>query len=154
MLAEALTALAAAGGTAVVEAAGSDSWTLLRRRVAQLLGQGDSEREHAALERLDHTSQELETAEPDRTSTVQISQAASWRTRFEMLLESATDAEQRVIAAELHGLLADLGLAPGTPPAAGGVTAGRDVNINAAGGVAAAVINGGVQLGTPSRSDS
>jgi hypothetical protein len=154
MLAEALTALAAAGGTAVVEAAGSDTWTLLRRRVAQLLGQGDSEREHAALERLDHTSQQLETADPDRTSTVQISQAASWRTRFEILLESATDAEQRVIAAELHGLLTDLGLAPGTPPAAGGVTAGRDVNINASGGVAAAVIHGGVQLGTPSRSDS
>lgn len=156
MLAEALTAMAAAGGTAVVEAAGTDAWTLLRRRVARLLGQGDNEREQAELERLDHTSQQLETADPDCTSTVQISQAASWRTRFEVLFESMTDAEQGAIAAELQSLLTDLGLAPahGTSPAVGSVTAGRDVNISASGGLAAGVIHGGAHLGAPSPPDT
>ncbi|MEU6172343.1 hypothetical protein ABZ832_10455 [Streptantibioticus parmotrematis] len=38
MLTEALAAPAAAGGTAVVQAAGTDAWTEVRRTVARLLG--------------------------------------------------------------------------------------------------------------------
>lgn len=47
-------ALTAAGGTGVVQAAGSDAWAGFRRRTAMLSGQGDDEaRERAELERLD-----------------------------------------------------------------------------------------------------
>ena len=42
MLAEALTALAAAGGTAVVQAAGKDAWTGFRARVAKWFARGDT----------------------------------------------------------------------------------------------------------------
>jgi hypothetical protein len=45
MLAEAFTALAAASGSAVIQAAGTDAWEGFRRQVARLLGQGDQQRE-------------------------------------------------------------------------------------------------------------
>jgi hypothetical protein len=56
MLTEALTALAAAGGTAVVQAAGKDAWTGFRGRVAKWFARGDTGREQVALERLDRTA--------------------------------------------------------------------------------------------------
>jgi hypothetical protein len=49
---EALAALAAAGGTAVVQAAGTDAWAGFRSRVAKWFARGDTEREQIALERL------------------------------------------------------------------------------------------------------
>jgi hypothetical protein len=59
MLEQALTALAAAGGTAVVQAAGTDAWTGLRQAVARWFGRGDRQRERVELERLDRTAGEL-----------------------------------------------------------------------------------------------
>ena len=67
MLAEALTALAAAGGTAVVQAAGTDAWTGFRARVAKWFARGDTGREQVALERLDRTAAALGAAGPQRS---------------------------------------------------------------------------------------
>ncbi|MFC9331267.1 hypothetical protein [Kitasatospora sp. NPDC057015] len=57
---EGLTAMAAAGGAGVVQAAGTDAWTTLRARVARLLGRGRQDAEEAALERLGRTRQAAE----------------------------------------------------------------------------------------------
>ncbi|WP_331746054.1 hypothetical protein [Streptomyces virginiae] len=95
MLEAALLALAAAGGTAVVQAAGTDAWNGLRSRVARLLGRGDPALEQAALERLDQTATILRELEPAEADRVRIRQEASWQTRFEGLLESVGDEEER-----------------------------------------------------------
>lgn len=102
MLAEALVALAAAGGTAVAQAAGTDAWETLRQRVARLLGRGSPERERAELERLDRTAASVEAAGEGEAELVLVGQEASWRTRFETLLEDAGDAERQEIATALR----------------------------------------------------
>ncbi|MEU8860438.1 hypothetical protein [Streptomyces umbrinus] len=108
MLTEALMAVAGAGGTAVVEAAGTDAWTGLRQRVARLLGRGDTQRERAELERLDRTVQTLEEADATgETERARLRQEASWQTRFESLLENLEDSEQQQVAAELQALVAE-----------------------------------------------
>ncbi|MET9372262.1 hypothetical protein ABZY00_31100 [Streptomyces griseoflavus] len=108
MLTEALMAVAGAGGTAVVQAAGTDAWTCLRQRVARLLGRGDTQRERAELERLDRTAQALEEADATgETERTRLRQEASWQTRFESLLENLEDSEQQQIAAELQALVAE-----------------------------------------------
>ncbi|MDY0809986.1 hypothetical protein [Kitasatospora purpeofusca] len=101
MLVETLTTLAAAGGGAVAQAAGTDAWHGVRRRVAELFGRGDEQREQAELERLDRTSLALEpgaAAERDR-------QAGLWQGRFETLLENARPLDQERLADELRALL-------------------------------------------------
>jgi hypothetical protein len=52
MLPEILVGLAASGGTAVVQAAGTDAWSGTKARVARLLGRG-GQREEAVLQRLE-----------------------------------------------------------------------------------------------------
>ncbi|MHA5051108.1 hypothetical protein [Streptomyces sp. SD15] len=97
MLEAALAALAAAGGTAVVQAAGTDAWHGFRSRAARLLGRGDQTREAAEMEHLDQTAAALESADSGEVQTaerVRIAQEASWQTRFEVLLESASDREE------------------------------------------------------------
>lgn len=108
MLTEALAAVAAAGGSAVVQAAGTDAWTGLRQRVARLLGRGDTRREQAELERLDRTAQALE--EADATGDAErahLRQEASWQTRFESLLENLENPEQQQVATGLQALVAE-----------------------------------------------
>lgn len=141
-------ALAAAGGAAVVQAAGTDLWAGFRQRVARLLGQGDTQREQAELERLDRTATVVRTVGQDMEERARIIEEISWRTRFETLLESLTAQERARVAAELRGLLADA--TPSTAAPAGGFAAGGKVDIHAEGGaVAAGVINGEVRVGTP-----
>ena len=118
MLAEALTALAAAGGTAVVQAAGKDAWAGFRARVAKWFARGDTEREQVALERLDRTAAALEAAGPGEVERVRAGQEASWQTLFEMLLEGLDGEEQQRAADELRDLLA-------ASPAAGPPRSGR-----------------------------
>ncbi|WP_329345020.1 hypothetical protein OG252_51625 [Streptomyces sp. NBC_01352] len=105
MLAESLVALAAAGGAAVVQAAGTDAWAELRQRVARLLGRGSPERERAELERVDRTAAALDAAGENEAERVLVSQEASWQTRFETLLEDADEAERQEIAAALRELV-------------------------------------------------
>ncbi|MFD7447032.1 hypothetical protein [Streptomyces sp. NPDC059909] len=100
-------ALTAAGGTAVVQAAGTDAWNGFRSGVARLLGRGDPAREQAELERLDQTATDLRELEPAESERIQIRQEASWQTRFETLLESVSDDEERARVAEALRALID-----------------------------------------------
>ncbi|MEU1543675.1 hypothetical protein ABZ461_37420 [Actinacidiphila glaucinigra] len=106
MLVEELIAVAAAGGGAIVQAAGTDAWAGIRSGVARILGRGESDREHAELERLDQTQAELESAGDgagaERVQTVLVTR---WQTRLEMLLEQLPDEERQQVAAELQALV-------------------------------------------------
>ncbi|MEU9900050.1 hypothetical protein ACIBCS_43375 [Streptomyces phaeochromogenes] len=107
MLVEGLVAVAAAGGGAVVQAAGTDAWNGIRSGFARIFGHGEAGREQAELERLDQTQAVLEAArEGDEAERVQIAQVARWQTRLEALLEELPEAEQRQVVAEVQALVA------------------------------------------------
>ncbi len=148
-MAEALTALAAAGGTAVVQAAGKDAWAGFRSRVAKWFARGDAGRERVTLERLDRTAAALEAASPGEVKGVRASQEASWQTLFEILLEDLDGERQQQAADELRDLLADFvgGRAAAVGP--GAVAVAGDVDIHAETGGAAAWQMGNVQIGHP-----
>ncbi|MFD7284006.1 hypothetical protein ACFV80_45290 [Streptomyces sp. NPDC059862] len=105
MLAETLAATAAAMGTAVVQAAGTDFWAGFRRRCARLVGRGDPQRENAALERLDQTAALLEAADDEGERD---RQEAVWQARFETLLENLDQREGDQVVAELRALVAEV----------------------------------------------
>ncbi|RKN72742.1 hypothetical protein D7231_14850 [Streptomyces klenkii] len=149
MLEATLAALAAAGGSAVVQAAGTDAWAGFRQAVARLFGRGDAQREHAELERLDQTAAALDGVIADEAERARVRQEASWQTRFEALLESLDGTGREQVATELRALLVEQGATAAASAGPGGVAAGRAVNIRADGGIAAAVIHGGAHLGTP-----
>ena len=149
MLAEALAALAAAGGTAVVQAAGKDAWTGFRARVAKWFARGDTGREHVALERLDRTAAALEAAGPGEMERVRAGQEASWQTMFELLLEGLDGEEQQRAADELRDVLAALGGGRAAAVGQGAVAVAGDVGIHAEIGSVAAWQMGNVQIGHP-----
>lgn len=155
MLPETMTALAAAGGTAVVQAAGTDVWTGLRQRVARWFGRGNTQRERADLERLDQTAAALDAADAEQVERVRIRQEASWEAWFTALLESLDDGEREQAAAELRVLLDEHAPAPGGVSAGtGGLAAGSDINITAdRGSIAAGVLHGGATTGYPQTPD-
>jgi hypothetical protein len=118
MLPETLTALAAAGGSAVVQAAGSDMWEGLRSRLARWFGRGDAERERGELERLDRSAGDLAGADAGAAERIRMRQEAAWQTRIETLFENLADDDQRSrAAAELRQLLEEA--APATTGDAG-----------------------------------
>ncbi|MER5567915.1 hypothetical protein ABT083_17155 [Streptomyces goshikiensis] len=150
MLAETLVALAAAGGTAVVQAAGKDMWAEFRQQIARWFGRGDAEREQAELERLEQTANVLATAGDDDEDPVRIRQEASWQARIESMLESLGEGEQKRAAAALRALLAE-SFPNSTQVAAGegSVAAGGDITATAdRGSIASMVIHGDIQMGT------
>lgn len=149
MLSEAMAALAAAGGTAVVQAAGTDAWTEMRQQVALWFGRGNRQREHAELERLDQTAGELEAARPTEVERVRIRQEARWQGRIETLLEGLEDIERARVADELRTLLAQQTSHSSLSAGQGGLAVGGDVNVRADHGSAAAVTMGNVTLGNP-----
>jgi hypothetical protein len=102
VLAETFVALAQAGGAAVVQAVGTDLWMTFRQRAAGLFGRGNTRREQSELERLDRTASALEAAGDEEI----LRQEASWRARFEMLLEELDAPEREQVAAELRDLVA------------------------------------------------
>ena len=113
MLDSTMQALAAAGGLAVAGAAGTDAWAGMRQAVARWFGRGDEQRERAELARLDRTAAALTPAPGlgadsggDPALRTRIEEEASWRTRFEALLESLDEARRREAAAQLEALLA------------------------------------------------
>ncbi|MER5756892.1 hypothetical protein [Streptomyces sp. NPDC002088] len=150
MLEQALVALAAAGGTAVAQAAGTDMWTGLRQAIARWFGRGDEQRERAELERLDQTAGELETAEAAAAERMRIRQEAAWQARIEALLEGLDGTERAKAADELHALLAQHTRQGGVSAGQGGVAAGGNVDIRAEkGSIAAGLIHGGAHIGCP-----
>lgn len=128
LLGQALPALAAAGGAAVVQAAGTDVWTALRARVARLFGRGDAARESAELERLDRTHDALAPgASQDDVVRVRMVQEGVWQARFETLLEELDDSDRKRVAGEVQALIALAATATGGVLAAGtGKATARD----------------------------
>ncbi|MEV8016858.1 hypothetical protein AB0O76_11015 [Streptomyces sp. NPDC086554] len=107
MLDSTMTALAAAGGLAVAGAAGTDAWAGIRQAVARWFGRGNEERERAELARLDRTAVALTVAGGGGEGALRarIEEEASWRTRFEVVLESLDDARRREAVAQLQALI-------------------------------------------------
>ncbi|GAA1107255.1 hypothetical protein GCM10009663_56530 [Kitasatospora arboriphila] len=107
MLAESLAALAAAGGAAVVQAAGTDAWEGLRSRLARWFGRGDVQRERAALERLDRTAEALAAAGPDEEAIRRTSarHEALWQARLASRLDSLGEDEREASVRDLQALL-------------------------------------------------
>jgi hypothetical protein len=152
MLAEGMTALAAAGGTAVVQAAGTDVWTGFRQQVARWFGRGNAQRESAELERLDQTAAALEAAGEEQVERVRLRQEAFWEAWFIALLEGLNDEQREQAAAALRALLVQHAPQGGISAGQNGIAAGRDVNVRAEqGSVAAAMLHGDVNLGIPTR---
>lgn len=147
-----LTAMAAAGGTAVVQAAGTDVWNSARGLTARMLGRGNTVREQAALDRLDLTASELERATEPDAARVRARQEAFWETRFADLI-AASDEHARAEAVtqlqELVDLVNRLAATP-TVQANGGLVVEGAMTIRAEGGsVAGGVIHGGIHLTNP-----
>lgn len=154
MLEETLTALAAAGGTAIVQAAGTDAWVEFRTRLARLLGRGDAHRERAESERLEQTAASLSTAIASDSRHVRMRQEASWQTRLEIFLESITDNERAHALTELRELVLCVAAPTNVSARDGGVAVGGHVTINPiSGSVAAAVIQGDVTVAAPQLPD-
>ncbi|WP_308346480.1 hypothetical protein [Streptomyces sp. ISL-66] len=150
MLVEALTAVAALGGGAVVQAAGTDAWLVVRERAAALLGRGDTARGRAELERLDRTARALEPEAAVDPEQERLRQEGEWRTRFEMLLESLDAREQERTAQELRTLVSyvadaagDVAVATGRAVASGGGSAVTGVKRTGDDGRSARVMNTG-----------
>ncbi|MEU3448097.1 hypothetical protein AB0H29_12865 [Streptomyces thermolilacinus] len=119
MLGESLTVVAAALGTAVVQAAGTQAWDGLRGGVARVLGRGRPERETVELEWLDRTAAALHAAEPEQAEVERARQEAVWGTRLATLLESLPEDERRALIGALEGVLGQY-----RPPAEEGGTGG------------------------------
>lgn len=151
MLDQALVALAASGGTALVQAAGTDVWSGLRQAVAHWFGRGDTQRERAELERLDCTASELETAAAAGAERLYIRQEAAWQARIEALLESLNDTDRALAGAELRALLTQHISYGEVSAGGGGQAVGGNVDIRADHGAAAAWNMGDVTLGNPSQ---
>ncbi|MFH8789777.1 hypothetical protein [Streptomyces roseoverticillatus] len=135
MLSEALVTVAAAGGTAVVQAAGTDAWTGLRERVARWFGRGDEARERAELERLDRTAGVLAAADSGSgprsgpgsgdAARVRDRQEGAWQSRFESLLEDLPAEEREPVAEELRALVKEFETPVEAGAGAGGQVSGK-----------------------------
>ncbi|MFE1381458.1 hypothetical protein ACFW6S_21205 [Streptomyces sp. NPDC058740] len=149
MLAEGLAALAAAGGAAVVQAAGTSAWQGLQQAVAQWFAGGDGDRRRVELERLDRSAAALEAAPDDERSGVRSRQQGAWQARFEQALENLSDAEREEAAEILRDLLATHAPTDGAQAPAGGPVIHGDVDVRADHGSAAAVQMGNVTVTAP-----
>jgi hypothetical protein len=91
MLTEALTALGAAGGTAVVGAMATDAWKITRDGVARLFARGGAGRQDVIAAALDEDAGILvDTNEADREQVRQ-ELVAVWRRRMARLLDQHPD---------------------------------------------------------------
>jgi hypothetical protein len=102
MLTKALTALASAGGTAVVAAMATDAWSSVRTRTARMFGRGDASRESAAGERLDRARAELAALSGAELERAAARQRSAWTTRLADLLEEHPETEPELRALVQH----------------------------------------------------
>ncbi|GGN64761.1 hypothetical protein GCM10011579_034570 [Streptomyces albiflavescens] len=149
MLAEALTALAAAGGTAVVQAAGTSTWQGLQQAVARWFGRDDANEMRMVLNRLDRSADALAAAGDGEIDLVRLREQAVWQERFGAVLEGLRDHDRERAAEALRALL-DAHPVTGTVATRdGGQAIGGNVEIRADRGSVAAWQVGDVTLGTP-----
>ncbi|MFF3663677.1 hypothetical protein [Streptomyces olivochromogenes] len=147
-------ALAASGGAAVVAAAGTDVWQELRQTVAGWFGRGDAGRERRELERLDRTADVLRASGPDVAEQTRIRQEGVWQERFTTALENLDEADRRRAVEQLRALLSAAAQLSASSAGAGGMAVGRDAHFRATdGGLTVGVVNGGVNMNTPSKPD-
>jgi hypothetical protein len=146
MLEQGLMVLAAAGGTAVVQAAGTDAWARFSRSMARWFARGDDQRERAELERLDRTAVELGEAEVEGA---RVRQEIVWQTRIQDLLASVEGDDRTRVAEELRSLLAQHTPGGGVSADNGAVAVGDGVSISADRGAVAAWRMGDVTVGNP-----
>lgn len=149
---QALIALASAAGAAVAQAAGTDAWQSFRERVARVFGRGPAPgaAQEAALDRLDRTATELESADPGAAEQVRDAAVAAWRARFQDLLEELDQDDREQAAAQLRELVALAQQAGSSVSAADdGIAIGHDAHIQAQNHAAAAVRMGDVTIGNP-----
>lgn len=133
-----LVTLASAAAATVVTAMATDGWQWVRGVVARLLGRGDAQAQRRVLETLDEDAADLAGGGSAQELSV------AWTGRLRDLLRADPQA-----ADALRDLIADAG-SHGVVSASGhGVAAGRDVYIQADGGVAAGVIHGSVNAPLP-----
>uniref|UniRef100_A0AAU2A1W9 Uncharacterized protein n=1 Tax=Streptomyces sp. NBC_00093 TaxID=2975649 RepID=A0AAU2A1W9_9ACTN len=150
MLPEVL-ALAASGGTAVVQAAGTEAWGQLSGRVAQWLGRGHARAEEAELERLNGTAGELRTA--NGSAQVRAAQESMWRDRIAEVLEGLGNDEQERAVAELQRLLAPY-MVPHARANGAEVVVEQHVTVRADNqSIAANKLYGGAHIGPPTAPD-
>ncbi|MFI8391403.1 hypothetical protein [Streptomyces sp. NPDC085540] len=153
MLEQALVMLAAAGGTAVVQAASTDAWAELRQAVARWFGRTDTRREQVESERLELTRTAVRSSDPADADRILLEQQAAWRTRIEYALEELPESERAEAADQLRAVLAEHERVAGAGRVSagpGGVAAARDVRVKAdRGSIGAGVINGGAHIGPP-----
>lgn len=137
------TALAVLAAQTVVAAASTDVWGAAKRGVARLLGRGDRQREQLAAQRLDQTRELLRAASGGELGLVRARQEAAWQLRLADLLEEHPEVagELLLVVDQIRAELKAVGVVAAADHA---VAAGRDVNIEAPGGVAAGVIHGNV----------
>ncbi|MFF2778550.1 hypothetical protein ACFVU3_26970 [Streptomyces sp. NPDC058052] len=149
VLEQAWVLLAAAGGTAVVQAAGTDAWAGLRQAVARWFGRGDAQRAEAELERLDQTAAAVQVTDPAEAERSRSRQEVVWQTRIETLLESLDGIERQRAAEQLRSLLSECAPRSGVTAGPGGLVA-NTVDVHAEqGSIAAGVIHGGAQIVPP-----
>ena len=103
MAVEALAALAAAAGMALVNAMVVDGWEGVRRRLARLLGRGNDEEAEVAAARLEKSREMLAGLSGADLGKAQAEQAVVWRTRLGDLLEDHPEVE-----GELRNLVAEV----------------------------------------------
>lgn len=96
MLVEALAALAATGGNALVSAMVTDGWEGVRSRFARLLGRGDPKATDEAAARLEDSRAVLAGRSGTDLERAQTEQEIAWRTRLADLLESHPEAEDEL----------------------------------------------------------
>lgn len=126
MLNELLVATAAAGGTAVVQAAGTDVWHTLHRRVAEWVGRGDPEREADAMRRLQDSANEIAAAEPQRAEAVRGRLEGFWQGQFERYLMDLNPESREEARAGLDRLVKSI-----APPETG---PSQRINVTLSGG--------------------
>ncbi|WP_030197515.1 tetratricopeptide repeat protein [Streptomyces sp. NRRL S-87] len=144
MLAEALEALAAAGGTAVVQAAGTEAWAAVRERVVRLFSRSGSRNVDAVSAELDRLAAGQEGAAGSLESA-----ATTWRSHFEGLLQQL-DGPDRESAVRLLRELVGLSGAATAVTALGNnsLALGGDARIVAErGGLAAATVGTAFTIG-------
>ncbi|MEV8547245.1 hypothetical protein [Streptomyces sp. NBC_01261] len=128
-MSEGIAALAAAGGAAVVQAAGTDTWEGVRTLVARLLGRGDPQQESAELQLLDRTHSELAGLGSDQLASHESGRwQGIWQTRLEMLIAGVSEGELGPYVDQLQRVIA-LAQAQSAGFEPQSVTAGRDLSV-------------------------
>ena len=103
MVVEVLAVLAAAGGTALVNAMVADGWEGVRKRFARLLGRGNDKEAEATATRLDKSHATLTGLSGTDLEKAKAEQAVVWQTRLSDLLEDHPEVE-----GELRSLVAEV----------------------------------------------